>query len=595
MTDETSANVNTVSPRMDRAIAAILLATGFILATVPALFLLGRSCFESFPMPMEYWGGTVRFQDEIIGHCGSFDQRSVLRFKTDLHNRQTRFENCPLSGRRGILASRDNRLWHVSMNEVIVTDGLTEERYKPQRAWVSPISGFFLYQNCPAVVDMDDSHVKYNLYVFRDGDWQDGGEISIPGAGRTWIKNELTGIDEMQPSLSDAHRIKPGFQDLEVLEVAGAYHLFFNDIDRRLDPIDGRITAYRKGFDFIDNLNEASAMAPENVPADTVGWSLLDLRFGLAGSAVDRDTIVRVCHRTSSHPIQFWQPSSNAVGQTFEVAAELTATHRWENLDLFNAPDGNGLYFVRYRPILPKFYRYQNRELHEIPPPWDTDLTRMVEWAEPVMVRLAAIFVVGLLFLVASAEWLSRARDDRFGFGVTSVRLAPTWRRCLARGIDLILILACAGFYAIQLGPDRIAAGVYEFWDATQPGFSGKLLDSEGVDQFFQTPFGRAIIQSSIWAAVVSFFLLVTQSIWGVTPGKSICRLRVLRTTLRPCGFARSLLREVMLIVDAPLLLTILPAIMAMLTTDYRQRLGDLAADTIVVCSEINLGTQSHE
>ena len=38
-----------------------------------------------------------------------------------------------------------------------------------------------------------------------------------------------------------------------------------------------------------------------------------------------------------------------------------------------------------------------------------------------------------------------------------------------------------------------------------------------------------------------------------------------------------------MMIADAPLLLTILPAILAMLSTDHRQRLGDLLADTVVV------------
>ena len=582
MIDAASAPMKTSPPQIQRTISAILLATVFILTNVPAFYFLGRSCFDSFPMPSMYFAGSVRFQDELIGHCLSFDGLSSLMFKIDLHNRRIRFENPPLYLGENLLVSNDKKLWNVSRDAVIVTDGLTEKRYSPQRAWKSPISGVFLYQNCPAIVDMDDFGVKYHLYVLQDGEWQDRGEIGIPGAGRKWIKNELTGIDQMQPCLSCVQRLTPGSRCLEVIEVGGVCHLFFNDIERRLDPEDSRITAYRKGFDFSNNLNEASAMAPDNVPADTVGWGLLDLKFGLGVSAVDRDKIVLVRHQSPSHPIQFWEQSSNAAEHQFEVVAELKATNRWEDLDLINVPDGSGLYFIRYRPILPKFYHYHNRELQEIPPPWDTDLTRIVRWAEPIMVRLAAVFVIGILLLVVGAELLSRTLDDRYGFGLTNVRLAPIWRRCLARGIDLTLILGLAGFYAIQLGPYQIAAVVYDLWEAMQPGYAGKF-DFHGIEPFFQTPNGNLAIQSSSWAAVVFFILIVAQSRWGVTPGKWLCRLRVVRTTLRPCGFARSLLREFLMIADAPLLLTILPAILAMVTTDHRQRIGDLFADTVVV------------
>ena len=576
--------MKTSPAQIHRTISATLLATVFILTNVPAFYFLGRSCFDSFPMPARDFAGSVRFQDELIGHCSSFDGLSSSMFKIDLHNRRIRFENPPLYLGLGgnFLVSNDKRLWNVSRDTVIVTDGQTEKRYSPQRAWKSPISGVFLYQNCPAIVDMDDVGVKYHLYVLQDGEWQDHGEIGIPGAGRKWIKNELTGIDQMQPCLSCAQRITPGSRCLQVVEAGGVYHLFFNDIERRLNPEDSRITAYRTGFDFSNNSNEASAMAPDNVPADTVGWTLLDLKFGLGGSAVDRDKIVFVRHQTRSHPIQFWEQSSTATEHQFEVVAELKATNRWENLDLINVPDGSGLYFIRYRPILPKFYHYHNRELQEIPPPWDTDLTRIVRWAEPIMVRLAAVFVIGILLLVVGAELLSRTLDDRYGFGLTNVRLAPIWRRCLARGIDLTLILGLAGFYAIQLGPYQIAAVVYDLWEAMQPGYAGKF-DFHGIEPFFQTPNGNLAIQSSSWAAVVFFTLIVAQSRWGVTPGKWLCRLRVLRSTLRPCGFARSLLRELLMIADAPLLLTILPAITAMVSTDHRQRLGDLFADTVVV------------
>lgn len=57
----------------------------------------------------------------------------------------------------------------------------------------------------------------------------------------------------------------------------------------------------------------------------------------------------------------------------------------------------------------------------------------------------------------------------------------------------------------------------------------------------------------------------------------------MVRTTLRSCGFARSLVRELMFWVDTPLLLTALPGVLCQLATANRQRLGDLVAQTIVV------------
>jgi hypothetical protein len=84
-------------------------------------------------------------------------------------------------------------------------------------------------------------------------------------------------------------------------------------------------------------------------------------------------------------------------------------------------------------------------------------------------------------------------------------------------------------------------------------------------------------------SALAQIIRWTVQARWGLTPGKWLMGLRTVRTSLRPCGFARSLLRELFMAFDAPLLLTPFPGITSMLSTDCRQRLGDLAADTIVV------------
>jgi len=44
--------------------------------------------------------------------------------------------------------------------------------------------------------------------------------------------------------------------------------------------------------------------------------------------------------------------------------------------------------------------------------------------------------------------------------------------------------------------------------------------------------------------------MIASQAIWSITPGKWLCRLRTVRSTLRPCGFAASLTREILLFVE---------------------------------------------
>ena len=90
--------------------------------------------------------------------------------------------------------------------------------------------------------------------------------------------------------------------------------------------------------------------------------------------------------------------------------------------------------------------------------------------------------------------------------------------------------------------------------------------------------FGSLLIQLVI-LVVTSLF----QGFWGVTLGKWVCGIRTVRTTLRPCGFLRSLLREILILVDTLFTWTWIPAVLCIAFTSCQQRLGDLAADTIVI------------
>ena len=76
-----------------------------------------------------------------------------------------------------------------------------------------------------------------------------------------------------------------------------------------------------------------------------------------------------------------------------------------------------------------------------------------------------------------------------------------------------------------------------------------------------------------LWAS-----LIVTQGLFGITVGKWLLGIRVVGARLRPCGLARSLLREALMFVDI-----FEPGTYQLLVSDHQQRIGDQYADTVVV------------
>jgi uncharacterized RDD family membrane protein YckC len=87
-----------------------------------------------------------------------------------------------------------------------------------------------------------------------------------------------------------------------------------------------------------------------------------------------------------------------------------------------------------------------------------------------------------------------------------------------------------------------------------------------------------------IGAFVILFFYPILFEVLGRgrTPGKRLTHLRVVRDTGAPDDLPASAIRNVMRIVDGPLLLY-LPTVISILATPRNQRPGDLAAGTLVI------------
>jgi uncharacterized RDD family membrane protein YckC len=118
-----------------------------------------------------------------------------------------------------------------------------------------------------------------------------------------------------------------------------------------------------------------------------------------------------------------------------------------------------------------------------------------------------------------------------------------------------------------------------------------KMFDSgpEGMMLNMVWLFVTLILTGMLYLFVNSFL----QGWWGITLGKWICGIRTVRTTLRPCGFFRALLRELLIVADTLFGMTLLPVTLAIAFSSFRQRLGDMVADTIVIRKPVLIAKNS--
>jgi len=105
-------------------------------------------------------------------------------------------------------------------------------------------------------------------------------------------------------------------------------------------------------------------------------------------------------------------------------------------------------------------------------------------------------------------------------------------------------------------------------------------------ETFTSTPFfplaGLALMAAGFaWAILCLFLFSFLEGRWGATPGKCILGIRVFGTDLRPCGFGRALVRNLLKFVDG--FFNFMVGVMIVALTENWQRVGDMAARTVVI------------
>jgi len=181
-------------------------------------------------------------------------------------------------------------------------------------------------------------------------------------------------------------------------------------------------------------------------------------------------------------------------------------------------------------------------------------------------ITLISTLAAPIILLLALAGALRRYRTGVVELAGRPVRLASLFRRCAAGAIDS----------AIAAGPVAVAYAFFLF------SFSGDGASGEVSSVLVW------LGVSSLWSLAALLALSAVEGRTGLTPGNRACGIRTLGIDLGLPGFGRALLRNFLVVIDAAFGFAL--AIVLIALTPSQQRLGDLAARTVVVFSPRNRG-----
>jgi len=168
----------------------------------------------------------------------------------------------------------------------------------------------------------------------------------------------------------------------------------------------------------------------------------------------------------------------------------------------------------------------------------------------PFLLSFALALVAGYMIPFYHTEEITLSNGQKCEY-------APMHRRALALTIDLALCFIPLWLaYVILRGPNPSPINPLRFMVV----FMGAV---------------------SVWALICLVYFAVLEGEYGYTAGKFMMYIRVIGEEGHPPGFGRALIRNFLLIIDAFFIFLVGVALIAF--TENQQRLGDLAARTMVV------------
>lgn len=467
------------------------------------------------------------------------------------------------------VAYLDRLQFNSGTNWIELIDG----KPQPAVALVTPTQlpngNRFLLDGRPAIAGPESMEVLISKLVGTR--WENDSVVALPSRDREWT---IDGVTVDFRNMRRARIINDGDRLHLFVDVRGpiVYRAGL-DLRRIVDPAR---TGPLPGVVPLDD-GPVSALVAENSEAAVKSWSLINPTIS---PEYDQPSLLAT--------LVGGQPALLLINRSSEATASGTVRRfdgaTWSDLATIDFPFGAGNFRLhtsqdRQRSYLfmstslgtPYGFRIDTNGIHSLP-------LKSVQWGrDPVLNSLrgyAAILgmttFLGIIF--GGTTWLAMQKwaVSQYEFGMRIVALASLGRRGIARLIDLLLLVATTAILFVMMTRDLD-------WRTLTEALNLRLPHSAVII------FTRAAGVAILWLACSLIMTILAQACWGVTPGKWCCGLRTLRLTLKPCGLARSLAREVVMCVDTCNMLCWTPGILCIALSDRRQRLGDLVADTIVV------------
>jgi uncharacterized RDD family membrane protein YckC len=197
-------------------------------------------------------------------------------------------------------------------------------------------------------------------------------------------------------------------------------------------------------------------------------------------------------------------------------------------------------------------------------PPFDPSDAAPTIFLWMMMIQYGIVLTLPLILAVVLSVLMRRDRIGVFTAEEGRANHASIARRAVAQLIDGVVVagpMPVAMYLMMSSFWEDALDQAEGFWDAMITGW----------------PFAAAFA----WAVLLFLVFVVTEGRWGITPGKLVARIRVLGTDLEPCGFGRALVRNLLKFIDG--FFNFLVGIMVVALSENWQRLGDMAARTVVV------------
>jgi len=173
------------------------------------------------------------------------------------------------------------------------------------------------------------------------------------------------------------------------------------------------------------------------------------------------------------------------------------------------------------------------------------------------------MLILPLILAVVLSGLMRKHRICEHQAESVSMPFASLTRRALAQIVDFLVLGAPA------------IAGTLILW----PIYDIEKMFSSGPAHML-TGFGL-MLGGLLWVVVCLFVFSFLEGKWGVTPGKWVLGIRVFGADLRPCGFGRAFVRNLLKFIDGFFNFTI--GILLVALTENWQRVGDMAARTVVI------------